>query len=104
MHAVGLPKARVGTAGLRQVVLVFFIKGTERRLRRRRHIARKVLHDDRRHLDRGPLLEPTEVVPLPARRVGTEGRLMEHQHRAGGQFRPQRLEEITLRQGEWPKP
>ena len=29
---------------------------------------------------------------------------MEHQHRASGQFRPQRLEEVALRQGERSKP
>ena len=99
-----LPKARVGTAGLGQIVLVFLIERTKRRLRRRRHIARKVLHDHRHHFHCGLLLEPTEVVPLPARRISIEGGLVEHQHRASGQFRPQRLEEVALRQGERSKP
>jgi len=30
--------------------------------------------------------------------------MVEHQHRAGGQFRPQDLEEISLRQGKWSQP
>ena len=104
MHAVGLPKAWVGTTGLGQIVLVFFVERTKRRLRRRRHIARKVFHNDWHHFHRGLLLEPTEVVPLQAWWIGIEGGLVKHQHRAGGQFRPQRLEEVVLRQGEWPKP
>ena len=104
MHAVGLPKSGIGTARLGQIVLVFVVEGTKHRLRRRRHSAGKALHDHRHHFDRRLLLEPTEVVPLPARRIGVESRLVEHQHRAGGQFRAEHLEEVPLCEGKRPQP
>ena len=99
-----LTESWVGTAGLGKIILVRRVEGPKGRFRGGGHIAGEILDHNRHGLHRGPLLQPTEIIPLPPRRIPHQGRLMEHQHRAGGQFRSQCLEEVLLRQGKRSEP
>ena len=99
-----LAEPGIGTAGLGKVVLVGLEEAAQRLLGRGRRLARQLFHDDGHDLHHGLLLEPTEVVPPPAGRIGRKTRLEQHQHVAGGQFGPQRRKEIVLRHGHRPEP
>ena len=98
------PKARGGAAGLGKLVFVFLVERSKDALRRHGHLSCEGFHDHRHRLYGGPLFKTAEKVPLPAGRIAVEGRLVEHQHRAGREFCPQGFKQILLGQGRWAEP
>ena len=101
---MGLAEPRLGTAGLGQIVFVFLVEGPKLWLGGGRHGVREAFHHNWCHLHGGLLLEPAKVVPLPSGGVATERRLVQHQHGPSGQFCPEGLEEVLLREGKWAQP
>ena len=99
-----LPKARGGAAGLGKLVFVFLVERSKNAFRRHGHLSCEGFHDHRHSLYGGPLFKTAKKVPLPAGRIAVEGRLVEHQHRAGREFGPQGFKQILLGQGCWAEP